>query len=228
LTTNLISISITKLHYPIRVHALLGASWNQIMAGYLHPANSLSQFRCCSRLLCHPSTCPTAAWASPFLPWLPPWIPHDLIFGPIFNTPADNRNIVVDYRVLVVLDKYSISEFSRACITIKPHEIGPTFVEFWCHLFLAVYTSWSHIRWLSTYCNLLLRDTFQLYCVYYIDWLHCMTGLLLVNCCRSHWEYHFPGNICTCLEIFHYYICQHCLVRDKVAAILFSQYNAIW
>jgi len=141
------------------------------MVGYLHPANSLSQFRCCSRLLCHPSTCPTAAWASPFLPWLPPWIPHDPIFGPIFNTPADNRNIVVDYRVLVVLDKYSISEFSRACITTKLHEIGPL-----------LWSSDVIFSWLFTHHEFIFTDFPPRVIRYCVTLSNCVVYATLMEC----------------------------------------------
>jgi len=195
------------------------------MAGYLHLANSLSQFRCCSSLLCHPSTCLTAAWASPFLPWLTPIIPHSPIFGPIFNTPADNRNIVVDYRVLVVLDKYSISEFSRACITITPHEIGPVL---WSS---DVIFSWPFTHpeviftefppGVSCYCvtisNSIVYAIFIDCAVYF---LASVAGLIGNTTFLGIPVHALKSSFIACASIP--------LLRDEVAVILFSQYNAIW
>jgi len=84
-----------------------------------------------------------------------------------------------------------------------------------------------HIMKFSTSCNSLLLDTFQLYCVCHIDGMHCMTVPMLGNCCRSHQEYCFSRCVCTNHEILCHYMCQHCLLREEVAATLFSQYNAI-
>jgi len=145
-----------------------------------------------------------------------------------FNTPADNRHIVVEYRMLVVLDKNSISKFSRICITITPHEIGPLLWR------SDVIFSWpfTHPEVIFTdfppgvicYCVALSN------CIVYAIFIDCATWLVycLASVAGPIGNTTFLGIPVHALKSSIITHASIALLRDEVAATLFSQYNAIW